>query len=1082
MRKYHAAMSQSWMSAHGLTNLALHWDSMDATREFKASARELIHAGLQDLDIARTQFDKLVADGVDEPRLRMLLTDLEKACDPDMALGNLVDIINALQSQGRTLDEILPDEQSFARLVAVLGVSDAMGKLMRFRLDLVEAAASDACNSHLFNHDQRRAHVLEAVGADPNERNMPVATLDLAEATTALRRTYRKQLASIIAQDTLADDPIALQPRISEELSDLADAALEGALAIARHEVDGSEHVRFTIIGMGKLGARELNYVSDVDLIYVVEPVDHQIDHQLLVRIGTKMGTLLQRVCQSVIMGVAEPTLWQIDGGLRPEGKDGPLVRTLDSHRGYYEQWAENWEFQALLKARPVAGDKDLGQAYMDMTRPFVWSASKRDNFVYDCQKMRKRVEDLIPAPLKDREIKLGRGGLRDVEFTVQMLQLVHGRADENLRTASTLESLQRLADGGYVSRKQAVKLSWDYRFERVMEHRQQMWALKRTHLFPDLGAGSIGGLDRKRDVSDEDLNRNPELRRLARAFGMHPEELVNKYDETRREVRRLHMDIYYRPMLPIAASADGDGVTLSEQAAQERFASIGFADTDAAIRHVHALTAGVSRAAKINRIILPAVLQWLGQGQNPDMGLLNWRKLEENFGTDSEYLGFLRDSTSAAQRLCHILSNSRFLGDALNKSVVSVTWLGDDTRLRARTRESLDVQCASSLARNADNINDFATSMRAMRRHEIERIGLAWMSGVMDDADSLNGMTDVYDAIIDASLTWAMRWQCRELGLDESRPPIAMSVIAMGRYGGREVNFSSDADVIMMYRPVDNRGESESEITDDTPATPVAPVFDEQQANQFARKVCESMRQILQGPTTLEPKIELDMDLRPEGKNGPLVRSYASCREYYTTWASTWEHQALLRARYAAGDRALAEDFLHEIADPLRYPVNELTESEVAQIRKLKARMEAERLPRGVRRDRHLKLGKGGLSDIEWTVQLLQLRHAGDHAALRLNSTLGALDELERMTYISTADAMVLRKAWRMCTAARNGNYLWSGRVSQADILPDDIYSLGGIAVYLGYDAHRGQHFENDLLSAMRKARDVTERLFYGR
>ena len=166
----------------------------------------------------------------------------------------------------------------------------------------------------------------------------------------------------------------------------------------------------------------------------------------------------------------------------------------------------------------------------MDMTRPFVWTASKRDNFVYDCQQMRKRVEDLIPNPLKDREIKLGRGGLRDVEFTVQMLQLVHGRSDEALRTSSTLESLQALAEGGYVSRKQAKKLSWDYRFERVMEHRQQMWALKRTHLFPDLGKANAGGLERKRDITIDELNQNPELRRLARAFHMHPEELVNKY------------------------------------------------------------------------------------------------------------------------------------------------------------------------------------------------------------------------------------------------------------------------------------------------------------------------------------------------------------------------------------------------------------------------------------------------------------------------------------------------------------------------------------------------------------------------
>ena len=1011
---------------------------------FKPSSMDLIRAGLQDLDKARTLFDQLKTDDIPDERCAELLSALAHACDPDMALSNFVDIVNAMQSSQRDLEHVIPDNDALKRLVTVLGVSDAMGKFMRFKPQLVEAAAVDNCNSHLFNHAQRRARLLKAVGADPDEPAMPVASKDLAEAATALRSSYRNQLAAIIAQDAVADDPTSIQPTISRELSDLADAALEGALAIARHETEGSEHVRFTIIGMGKLGAQELNYVSDVDLIYVVEPADKDVDHQTLIRVGTKMGTMLQRVCQSAIMGVAEQPLWQIDGGLRPEGKDGALVRVLPSHKNYYEQWAENWEFQALLKARPVAGDPDLGQAYMDMTRPFVWSASKRKNFVYDCQKMRKRVEDLIPAPLKDREIKLGRGGLRDVEFTVQMLQLVHGRTDESLRTSNTLDSLQRLSEGGYVSRKQAVRMSQDYRFERVMEHRQQIWSLKRTHLFPDLGRASVGGLEKKRDIDVDELNQNQELRRLARAFGLHPEELVDKYDDTRREVRHLHLDIYYRPMLPVNAQMENDQIVLSVEAAQERFESIGFGDPDAAIRHVQALTAGVGRAAKINRIILPAVLQWLGEGQNPDMGLLNWRKLEENFGTESGYL----------------LSNSRFLGDALNKSVESISWLGDDDNLQARTREALDVQTGSALERFGSNINEFATSMRAMRRHEIERIGLSWMSGVISDSDSLKAMTDVYDAIIDASLTWAVRHQIAEFGVETA--PAGITVIAMGRYGGREVNFSSDADAILIYRPADDA--------------------DDGQANAFAKKVVEDLRNILQGPTTLEPKIELDLDLRPEGKNGPLVRSYASCEEYYESWASTWERQALLRARYAAGDAELARDFLINIADPLRYPTTELTEAELQNIRKLKARMEAERLPRGVRRERHLKLGKGGLSDVEWTVQLMQLQHAGDIKDLRVNGTLEALDVLEAKKLISAIDAIQLRKAWTLCTAARNGSYLWSGRANQADILPDDIYSLGGIAVYLGYGAHRGQHFENDLLAVMRKCRDVCQRLFYGK
>ena len=220
--------------------------------QHKFGALDLIRAGLQDFDKARTLFDELHNDGIDDDRMRLLLTTLGKACDPDVELSNLVDITNAMQSQGRDFDAMVPDEAALVRLITVLGVSDEMGKLMRFRPELVEAAANDACESHLYNHEQRRAHVLKSVGADPNDHAMPTANLPLAEAATALRKTYRKQLAAIMTQDATANDPTEIQPRISTELSDLADAALEGALAIARHEVDGSEHVRFAIIGMGK--------------------------------------------------------------------------------------------------------------------------------------------------------------------------------------------------------------------------------------------------------------------------------------------------------------------------------------------------------------------------------------------------------------------------------------------------------------------------------------------------------------------------------------------------------------------------------------------------------------------------------------------------------------------------------------------------------------------------------------------------------------------------------------------------------------------------------------------------------------
>lgn len=1023
---------------------------MEPTAEFTLTIREAIRAGLHDIAQARRLIAKLHDQGATPQRLQTLLECLSQAADPDCALQAFTFLTSDMAMRGADLATMTASDDHLGRLIRVLGASDALGKLMRFRPSLVEAAAADPHRYAEMTREQRIANLQGVIAAHTT----------YADAASALRARYREHLAAIMADDTSADDPAAIQPLISRRLSDLADAALAAALHVAQQYTPQADRVRFTIIGMGKLGARELNYVSDVDLIYVVEPVDEPtpLDGEQLIRTGTAIATAMQRVCQSTISGVAEPILWQIDGALRPEGRDGALVRRLESHRAYYDQWAQNWEFQALLKARPVAGDTALGDEYMAMTRHFVWSAASRPGFVRDCQTMRERVEQLIPAPLVDREIKLGRGGLRDVEFTVQMLQLVHGRSDTTLRAAATLTALQALAEGGYVSRVQAQNMADDYRFERVLEHRQQMWELKRTHLFPDLGQGSIGGLDRPRDVSGLEPDRNEELVRLARSVHMLPDELIRQYDATRREVRHLHNDIYYRPMLPI--SAQDDAANMSEQALADRYESIGFADPQAALRHVDALTAGVTRAARINRILLPAVLRWLGDGQNPDMGLLYWRKLAEHFGSTHEYLGFLRDSPSAGQRLCHVLSNSRYLGEALNKSLESITWLGNDELLEPRSRTSLDIQCTAITHRYTQAAKECANALRALNRHESERIGLGWMNTVTTTSQLMTGLTDTFDAIIDAALSWAIHETMRANNLQQ--PNAQLAVIAMGRYGGREVNFSSDADAIVIYRA--------SNQADDT------------QAAAFARQCLDTTRRILQGPLSLEPSIDLDLNLRPEGRNGPLVRSYASCEQYYASWSSPWEHQALLRARYAAGNRALADDFLTHIANPLRYPASAPDDAALSEIRRLKARMEAERLPRGVERARHLKLGRGGLSDVEWTVQLLQLQHAGMDENLRVTGTMDALDALEEDGLVDTADASALRDAWQACTKARNANFLWSGRVAQADVLPRDWFALGGIGVYLGYDANHGQQFENDVMALMRRSRDVMERLFYGR
>lgn len=1043
-----------------------------STNSSALTSRSLIKAGFARPDAARCAM-MAIRKNCNKISFETLLRSALTVEDPDSALLSLQDlseaypeIINNISTSNSQVSD------SLTSLMQVLGASNALAMLMRTRPNLVKAAANDPNHLFAMTREERVKDLLEAIQAytatvvsseSSDSNTIYLTSLGFAQAVSALRARYREHVAAIMAADLASADPVEVQPDISRKLSDAADAVLEAALSISRGQVTGSSACRFAIIAMGKLGAQEINYVSDIDLIYVVEPADlsNKQNQDAALRVGVSMAMVLQKVCQSVVMGSVEPPLWQIDTALRPEGKDGPLVRRLDSHREYYEKWASSWEFQALLKSRPAAGDTDLGKAYRDMVEPFIWKASGREHFVADCQHMRQRVESLIPASQRDLNMKLGRGGLRDVEFTVQMLQLVHGSEDESLRVRDTISALQALAQGGYVSRSQAALLAEHYRFERVLEHRQQMWSMHRTHLFPDLGAQGNGGLDRARTISTEQLNNNEQICRLARAVRLRPEELVARFDKARREIRHLHKDIYYRPMLPINAQTDADPIVLSPEAARARFASIGFADARAAQLHVEALTEGLSRAAKIHRILLPAVLKWLGDGQNPDMGLLAWRRLAERFGGKNTYLGFLRDSPSAAQRLCHVLADSRYLGDAMMQSMQSITWLGDDEALSARDRASLDMQTSAMVARYASNIADFAQSLRALRRQEIERVALAWMCGLIDDDTSMFAMSDVFDAILDATLQWSMREAVSVMNLNAPQAEIA--IIALGRYGGKEVNFCSDADIMVIYKPV---GED----------------CDLNAAHRFAQKTVDILRNILQGPLTLEPKIMVDLDLRPEGKDGPLVRSLESCEKYYRQWASTWEHQALLRARFAAGSKELADALLNGVVNELRYAANPLSESQLAEIRKLKARMEAERLPRGVSRDRHLKLGRGGLSDVEWTVQLMQLQYASKHESLRVVGTMQALKALQSEHFISDEDAEVLSRCWHMCSAVRNANFLWSGSMARADIIPTDSYSLGGIATYLGYEPNQGRVFENDLLATMRQCREIMSRLFYGR
>jgi glutamate-ammonia-ligase adenylyltransferase len=949
---------------------------------------------------------------------------LSYLADPDAGLLQLLRLAESAKEAGRLGDlAALRDSIAGGKFGVLLGGSLALGDfLIRHPEFVADFSAWPADQS--FAEVDVRGDLLAAVGADPASP-APVSALHGPDAVAAMRIAYRRALLRIAADDLFSHEPTAVFPAVAAALADLAGAALETGLAIARATEPEHLKTRLSIIGMGKCGAGELNYVSDVDVIFVAEPGEGASDEESI-RIGTRLATVAARACDSA---GSEPPLWQVDAALRPEGKDGPLVRNIASHKAYYERWAETWEFQALLKARPIAGDQEVGREYLDAVWPMVWTAVERDGFVESAQAMRRRVEEHVPREQSERQIKLGPGGLRDVEFTIQLLQLVHGRADPTLRLRGTLDALRALRAGGYVGRPQAAAMDRAYRQLRVWEHRLQLRKLSRTHLMP----------------ADEDG-----LRVLARASGFATVDYMTEvWADTRRDVRAMHLEMFYRPILPVVARLSADEAALDDEAARARLAAVGFRDPVDAQRHIVALTDGVSRRALIQRQLLPAMIGWFAQGADPDAGLLAFRQLSEQVGDAHWYLKLLRDSGTAAERLARLLSTSAYAARALLSSAEAVTWLDDDAELEPRDYQRLWREADAILTRSNDR-DQAMTALRGLRRRELLRVAAADALGLINPSDATEAVTATADVLVEGALRVARHVVAEERGVEQM--PERMIVVAMGRFGGREMTYTSDADVQFVWD-----GGSEG-------------------AQASAVQVAVMVRQLLQsvGP---QPPLAIDADLRPEGKNGPLARSLESCAEYYGRWSDPWEAQALLRARPCAGDEKLREAFVAAIA-PVRFPKN-LPDGALKQMRTLKARMESERLPRGVDPRRHLKLGPGGLSDVEWTVQLLQLLHGHDHPSLRTTETLAALEAERGAKLLSASDAETLSEAWRLATDLRGAMAL-RGAAKDSDVLPSDIRELGVLAD-ITESRLTGAQLDEAYARAARRARAVTERVFYG-
>lgn len=911
---------------------------------------------------ARPAISALSELGLVDDTADQILAAVDASADPEGAMARIVPILRADPS-------IASDAEQLATVAAIAGASRALSKVLAKNPGLLSGKAkSDSVSLSL------SAALVEIAGDDL------VGRTEVAEATA--------------------------------KYSSAIDRLVDGSLATARLAIQSrhpmAEGLPFAVIAMGKWGAQELNYYSDIDLVFVHDPISGK---------DAESRTAALAVASRLLSILSAPTFdgvtLQVDADLRPEGSMGPLSRSLDGYAGYYKRWGEAWELQALLKARRAAGDPDLGRRFIEMADDIIWGRGLDADALRSIRLIKAQTEDSASPS----DIKRSRGGIRDIEFAVQLLQLVHGRFDPDLRVPSTLEAIAALGSHDYLEDEEAARLSDAYRFLRNVEHRLQLWDLQQTHELP----------------------KQPHAReRLGRSLGFTSNPVAGfdaRLAEVRQEVRDLHERLYFRPILDSLAGVPS--ARLDPNDAVLRLEALGFSDVVAATRAFGELTAGLSRKSRVMHQALPLMLDWLSRSPDPDLGLVQLRLMLANTPDHGALVTLLQNNPLAGERLCLLLGTGGLLGDLMDRIPEFIPRLADD-RLLTDVRDQTGAvnRLVGLLDSRPDPDDKVGTIRRFVRRRKL-RIAARDVLGEAPTEATLRSLSDSADAAVTGALHV----------LTDGKPE-GFGIIAMGKWGGHELSYGSDID--LMYTFADDHDRDD------------------------ALRLATGLGRLLSEPNQHGEAYTLDADLRPEGRKGAMARSVESFRRYYSEWAEPWELLALVKARPAAGDPAVLDAF-RELSEPALWR-DELPDAIVLKIRAIKARVEAERIPAGEDPDFHLKLGPGGLSDVEFLTQLLQLRHGGAIPDLRVTGTLLALNRLRSTDLLPTQDHNALHDSYLFCTRVRLRLHLQRGH--SADSLPTDPESTTRLAASLGFD--RTGELREQYRMHTRRARRVFERLFY--
>jgi glutamate-ammonia-ligase adenylyltransferase len=979
---------------------------------------EFEHIPFDDLERAAQFLDRVIRD--DHPRLAGHLADaLDECGDPTTALIRLERYLEVTLTPRAEID-LMDATLRYARLLlTILAQSQYLTDIICRSPEYMSWLWEEADLEHA---RPREDMIRELLRVQENFSTFEARC-------QALRRFKRREILRIASRDIFAHVSLA---SLTQDLSNLADATLEAAYQSARRDLDprfgvprypdGETESGFVVLGMGKLGGCELNFSSDIDLIFLYE------------REGTTTGgasgtasnseyfhKLGERIIKALSEITAEGSVFRVDMRLRPHGRMGPLAVDIDNAVYYYESEGQAWERQALIKTRPCAGDVELGRQFIERTRPFVFPRYFDDETLEDIRNVKRQMEAQVAGRGEtETEVKLGRGGIRDIEFTVQLLQILNGGRIEELRTGTTLHAIKVLGEHNLLKPLDATTLASNYTFMRQVEHRLQIEGSQQRHALP-------------KDAAKLDA--------FAALLGYESSAAFMTDYQDRAEATRKILDQF------LATEGSGNlwvadllNPHSSGEAGLAGLGPLGFKEVKRARDELLTLSMGPRERPHSLRVrqqfaeVAPILLKALAKSSDPDSTLLRMGQILSNLRAPGAIYDILKWSPHLCEYLVTLVENSEFLSSLLIRDPGLFDTFGRPGALaHPSTRDDLEEQLAALAA-----AYDRDAAPYRLHAGETLRIGMRDLildAGIVTIGEELTLLAEI-------SLAFALDNAQKKVVERYGEAQGAFAVLGLGKMGGREIGYGSDLDLVFVY---DSKATIESGMS----------------CVEYFTAVASNVMRTLKEPTRYGQLYEIDARLRPDGKKGSLVVSDARLEEYYTTEAQPWERLALVKARAVAGDVAFGADVARRARD-LAFTL-ELTPDNIANIEDIRQKIVA------ASNSRNLKKDEGGIAELEFAVRLLQLRHAAGHPDLKRGDVLGALSLLQKLKVLSPEESRMLHDTYLLFRKIENRLRIMHGRATST--LPEDPEALERLAHRLG--------IERDLATLTRERKQEVHQVY---